>query len=290
MSLALTAGSTVACPPAFLPAIRLPSPSPLPPPGVSPPELAQDHPPAVGALHPPSSPDCMGDHGDALLPLQHLPAEVRPREKLLARGPAALADAELLAILLRTGLPGRSVVVFAQEVLDHFGGLAGLLRADPQALGEVHGVGPAKGAALSAVLEIARRALRQPLTESPVFDHVDTVRDYLALQLGGLSNECFAVMFLDTRHRLIRLEILSQGTLSHTIAYPREVVKRALALNAGAVILSHNHPSGCPEPSPQDIEMTRTMTQALALVEVRLLDHFIVGAGRVVSMAELGCL
>ncbi|UXH80946.1 RadC family protein [Roseateles amylovorans] len=219
-----------------------------------------------------------------------LPPDARPREKLIAHGASALADAELLAVLLRTGLPGRSVIAFAQQVLDQFGGLAGLLRADPKSLRQVHGLGPAKGAALSAVLEIARRALRQPLSQAPVFDAVDTVRDYLALQLGGLQNECFAVMFLDTRHRLISLETLSHGTLSHTIAYPREVVKRALALNAGAAILAHNHPSGHAEPSTQDIELTRTMTAALGLVEVRMLDHFIVGADRVVSMAELGCL
>ncbi|MET0210666.1 MAG: DNA repair protein RadC [Burkholderiaceae bacterium] len=222
--------------------------------------------------------------------LTALPPEVRPREKLLARGPAALADAELLALLLRTGLPGQPVLQLAQALLDRYGGVAGLLRVEPASLADIKGMGPAKQAALTAVLEIARRALRQPLTEAPVFESAQFVRTYLRLHFDGLKTECFAVMFLDVRHRLIALETMFQGSLSHTIVYPRDVVKRALALDAAAVILVHNHPSGHTDPSPQDIQMTQAMIAALALIEVKVLDHFIIGAGEPTSLTDLGYL
>lgn len=143
---------------------------------------------------------------------------------------------------------------------------------------------------LAAVMELARRGLREGLSDQPVFESVDAVRTYLRLQLDALPHECFAVMFLDVRHRLIRMDNMFRGTLSHTIAYPREVVKRALALEAAAVILAHNHPSGHAQPSEADIRLTRTLKEALALVEVSVLDHFVVGAGQAVSMAELGLL
>ncbi|MDH0864687.1 DNA repair protein RadC [Mitsuaria sp. GD03876] len=222
--------------------------------------------------------------------LAALPPEARPREKLIARGAAALADAELLAILLRTGRPGRPVLSLSREVLDRCGGLRALLRAEGPSLEGIKGLGPSKRTTLLAVLEIARRALRTALADGPVFESASAVRDYLRLEYDALRAECFGVMFLDTRHRLIALETLFQGTLSHTIAYPREVVKRALALNAAAVILVHNHPSGHTDPSPEDLQLTRVMIQALALVDVKVLDHFIVGAGDAVPLTDLGLL
>jgi len=224
------------------------------------------------------------------MPLTHLPPDARPREKLLARGPQALADAELLALLLRTGIQGTSVLQMAQELLDRFGGWAGLLATSVQDLGKVKGLGPAKRAEIAAVLEIARRSLNQRLVEKPAMNDVDTVKTYLRLHLAALGHEVFAVLFLDAQLRLIAMETLFQGSLSHTTVHPREVVKRALALSAGAAILAHNHPSGVAEPSRADELLTKHLSQALALVDVRVVDHFIVGAGEVVSFAERGLL
>ncbi|WP_416757636.1 RadC family protein [Roseateles sp. So40a] len=221
--------------------------------------------------------------------LQALPASLRPREKLLARGATVLSDAELLAVLLRTGLPGRSVLHLADDLLAHCGGVADLLKGDLLTrLGDFKGLGPAKRCTLMAVLELARRAYAHTLQRAPVFESAADVRAFLTLHYAGRGAECFAVMFLDVRHRLIALETLFEGTLSHTIAHPREVVKRALALNAAAVILVHNHPSGHTEPSPQDVELTCVMRETLALVDVKVLDHFIVGAGDAVPMTDLG--
>ncbi len=222
--------------------------------------------------------------------MKHLPADQRPREKLLARGPAALADAELLALLLRTGYQGRGVVELAQDVLDRFEGFAGLLNIEPAMLKGLKGLGPAKRAELLAVMEMARRALAQQLRDMPVFDSPGKVKDYLALQLGGREQEVFAVLFLDAQHRLQRLETLFTGTLTQTSVYPREVVRRALVLNAGAVVLAHNHPSGLAEPSRADEYLTQTLKTALALVDVRVLDHVVVGRGQTVSLAERGLL
>ncbi|HVK31515.1 MAG TPA: DNA repair protein RadC, partial [Burkholderiaceae bacterium] len=171
-------------------------------------------------------------------PLKDLPPDARPREKLLARGPASLADAELLALLLRTGLAGRGVLQFAQSLLDDFGGLAGLLAAPPESLGRVRGLGPAKRAELSAVTEIARRSVAARLREAPVFDAPAAVRHFLQLQIATRPYEVFVVLFLDTQQRLIAFEELFRGTLAQTSVYPREVVKRALALNAAAVVLA----------------------------------------------------
>ena len=221
---------------------------------------------------------------------KQLPADQRPREKLLAKGAGALADTELLALLLRTGLTGRDVFALAQDVLNHCGGFAGLLQRDPAELHAVRGLGPAKVAELAAVAEIARRALAQQMTQRPVFDAPQKVRDYLALQLGGRPQEVFAVLFLDGQHRLIILRELFQGTLTQTSVYPREVVKAALAHNAAAVILAHNHPSGLAEPSRADEYLTATLKTALALVDVRVLDHIIVGRGQTVSLAERGLM
>jgi len=224
------------------------------------------------------------------MPLTHLPPDARPREKLLARGPQALADAELLALLLRTGIQGTSVLQLAQQMLDRFGGWAGLLAASVPDLGRVKGLGPAKRAEIAAVLEIARRSLNQQLTEKSTMNDVDTVKAYLRLQLGGLGHEVFAVLFLDAQLRLIAMETLFQGSLTHTTVHPREVVKRALALGAAAAILAHNHPSGVAEPSKADELMTQRLSQALALVDVRVVDHLVVGADEVVSFAERGLI
>ena len=224
------------------------------------------------------------------MPLTHLPPDARPREKLLARGPQALADAELLALLLRTGVKGTPVLQLAQGLLDRFGGWAGLLAAGVQDLGTVKGLGPAKRAEIAAVLEIARRSLQQRLAEKPALNDVDTVKNFLRLHLGSLTREVFAVLFLDAQLRLIAMETMFHGSLTSTTVHAREVVKRALELGAGAVILAHNHPSGVAEPSRADELLTRHLSQALALVEVRVLDHLVVGAGEVVSLAERGLL
>jgi DNA repair protein RadC len=220
--------------------------------------------------------------------LKDLPQEARPREKLLSRGPAALSDAELLALLLRSGIQGKNVLQLAQELVDRFGGVAGLLHMPAEALKTVKGLGPAKRAELVAVLELARRALAQQLTQKPLFNTPQAVRDYLQLQLGGLHHEVFAVLFLDSQHRLIALEEMFRGTLTQTSVYPREVVKHALTLNASSVVLAHNHPSGTAQPSRADEALTHTLKAALALVDVRVLDHFVVTASQAVSMAELG--
>lgn len=224
------------------------------------------------------------------MPLDQLPPDARPREKLLARGPAALADAELLALVLRTGVEGQGVLQWAQALLDRFGGLGGLLAAEPQALAHVKGMGPAKRAELAAVLELARRSLAVRLAAAPVFDSPQAVKDYLQLQLAGRPHEVFAVLFLDSQQRLIVFEELFRGTLAQTSVHPREVVKRALALNAAAAILAHNHPSGVAEPSRADEALTHTLKAALALVDVRVLDHIVVAHGGVVSFAERGLL
>ena len=222
--------------------------------------------------------------------LKDLPASTRPRERMLALGPAALADAELLALLLRTGLKGLSVLQLAQQMLDSFGGVAPLLRAGPAELKRIKGLGPAKRAELAAVLELARRSLNQELTEQPLFDSPAKVKEYLRMQLGGRAHEVFAVLFLDAQHRLIRLEEMFRGTLTQTSVYPREVVKRALEWHAGSVILAHNHPSGVAEPSRADEFLTQTLKSALALVDVRVLDHMVVGQSEVVSLAERGLM
>jgi len=222
--------------------------------------------------------------------LKDIPPAARPREKLLAQGPASLADAELIALLLRSGLPGVSVLQLAQQMLDHFGGLTGLLHAGPDDLKRIKGLGPAKRAEMAAVVELARRSLVQQLSERPVFDAPAKVRDYLRLQLAHREHEVFAVMFLDAQNRLLRLEEMFRGTLTQTSVYPREVVKRALEWQAAAVILAHNHPSGAAEPSRADEFLTQTLKSALTLVDVRVLDHLVVGQGSVVSFAERGLL
>ena len=222
--------------------------------------------------------------------LKDLPEDARPREKLLARGPGALSDAELLALLLRTGLPGKNALQMGQELVDTFGGVAGLLHTSASDLQRIKGLGPAKRAELVAVLELARRALAQQLQDKPLFSTPQAVRDYLQLQLGSRPHEIFAVLFLDSQHRLIALEELFRGTLTQTSVYPREVVVRALAHQAGSVVLAHNHPSGEARPSRADEALTQTLKAALGLVDVRVLDHFVVTRTEAVSMAQRGLL
>ena len=237
------------------------------------------------------------------MPLKDLPADAQPREKLLARGPAALADAELLAILLRTGIVGKNVLQMAQELLEPpgvdpdtgtitggFGGIAGLLHTSAADLERIKGLGPAKRAELVAVLELARRALAQQLQEGEVFDSPDAVKHYLQLHLAYKGHEVFAVLFLDSQHRLLALEEMFRGTLTQTSVYPREVVLRALHHQAAAVVLSHNHPSGNVQPSRADEALTQTLKTTLALIDVRVLDHVIVAPGQALSMAEKGLL
>ncbi len=235
------------------------------------------------------------------MPLKDLPTDAQPREKLLARGPGALSDAELLALLLRTGIQGKGVLQMAQELLDPpsrdastghisggFGGIGGLLHASAEDLRRIKGLGPAKRAELVAVLELARRALAQELQRGEVFDSPDAVKHYLQLHLAHKGHEVFAVLFLDAQHRLVALEELFRGTLTQTSVYPREVVLRALHHQAAAVVLAHNHPSGSVQPSRADEHLTQTLKTALALVDVRVLDHVIVAPGMALSMAEKG--
>lgn len=222
--------------------------------------------------------------------MKDLPAELRPREKLLAHGAAALADAELLALLLRTGLPGQGVLLWAQALLDRFGGVAGLLHAGLAELKGIKGLGPAKRAELAAVLELSRRVLATQLAQRPVFDRPQAVKDYLKLRLAELPHEVFAVLFLDAQHRLIACEEMFRGTLAQTSVHPREVVRRTLELNAAAVILAHNHPSGVGEPSRADELLTSTLRSALGLVDVRVLDHIVVARESVVSFSERGLM
>ncbi|MCE2918246.1 MAG: RadC family protein [Rubrivivax sp.] len=231
--------------------------------------------------------------------IKDLPSAERPREKLLARGASALADAELLALLLRTGTRGTGVLALAEQVLQASGGFAGLLAgeggaggvdgsAGVPAWGRVKGLGPARRAELLAVMEMARRAVGQRISDRPLLQSCRDVREYLSLRLAGLPHEVFCVMFLDHRHHLIAMETMFRGTLTQTSVHPREVVRRALALNASAVLLVHNHPSGVAEPSRADLLLTQVLRQSLQLVDVRVLDHLIVGMGQVQSLAERG--
>lgn len=223
--------------------------------------------------------------------LKDLPADARPREKLLARGAAALSDTELLALLLRTGTARAGVFQLAQGLLERFGGLAGLLHASAQELRQVHGLGgDAKRAELLAVLELARRAMAEQLRARAVFESPHAVKNYLQLHLARRPHEVFAALFLDAQNRLIAMEELFRGTLTQTSVYPREVVLKALQHHAAAVVLTHNHPSGTVQPSRADEALTQTLRAALALVDVRVLDHVIVAPGHALSMAEKGLL
>ena len=218
------------------------------------------------------------------------PPQERPRERLLAQGAGRLADAELVAVCLRSGIRGKSAVDLARELIAHYRGLAGLLGAEVADLRRVKGLGAAKAAQLAAVLELARRALREELRGGSALTTPSAVRDYLRLTLGSRAHEVFVCVHLDAQHRVIGAEELFRGTLTQTSVYPREVVKAALAANAAAVIFAHNHPSGVAQPSQADELLTRQLREALALVDVKVLDHFVIAGNQALSFAERGLL
>lgn len=218
------------------------------------------------------------------------PEDLRPRERLIKLGAQALSDAELLAVFLRVGVAGKSAVDLGRDMVGHFGSLKGLFAATLTDFSLVHGLGPAKFAQLQAVLELARRAIGEDLQAGATLSSPAAVKQYLQLLLGAKTHEAFVVLFLDVKNRLIASEELFRGTLTHTSVYPREVVKAALGHNAASLMLAHNHPSGTPEPSPADFALTKALKQALALVDVRVLDHFVVAGRHVHSFAEHGQL
>ncbi len=218
------------------------------------------------------------------------PLDERPREKMLARGAAALSDAELLAIFLRTGTAGKTALDVARELLDRHDGLRGLLEASHESLCSTPGLGPAKVVLLRAALELGSRHLDATLRKGDALTDVASTRRYLTSRLRHHSHEVFACLFLDNRHRVFAFEELFQGSIAGASVHPRHVVKRCLHHNAAAVILAHNHPSGVADPSQADEQITRRLKEALALVDVRVLDHFVVGDGECVSFAESGLL
>ncbi len=222
--------------------------------------------------------------------IRNWPAQDRPRERLLEYGAGSLTDAQLLAIFLRTGVAGRSAVDLARDLLGQFGGLRALLQADLRTFSAHLGLGPAKFAQLQAVLEMSRRHLAENLSRDSVLESPTAVREYLKAQLRHEEHEVFGCLFLDAKHRVLAFEALFHGTIDGANVYLRQVVKRALAHNAAALILCHNHPSGSVEPSQADCRLTAQIKEALALVDVRVLDHFIIGEGVPLSMAERGLL
>jgi DNA repair protein RadC len=213
------------------------------------------------------------------------PAAERPRERLLERGAGYLTDAELVAVLLRTGTRGKNAVELARELLETFGGITGMLAAK---LAAVKGLGPAKRAQLAAALELARRAIGEELKAGALLTSPGAVRDYLRLAIGARQQEVFVCIWLDAQHRVIRFDEPFRGTLTQTSVYPREIVKSALEVNAAAVIFAHNHPSGAAQPSQADELLTRSLKEALALVDIKVLDHFIVAGNQAISFAERG--
>ena len=218
------------------------------------------------------------------------PAAERPREKLIELGAEALSDAELLAIFLRVGVTGKSAVDLARDLITQFGSLNGIFAATEHELSQVHGIGTSKYVQLQAIFEMSRRALSEQLQQRDVFKSPQAVRDYLVLKLGSLTKEVFLVLFLDTQNRLLASEEMFSGSLSETSVYPREVVKRALYHNAASVIFAHNHPSGIAQQSQADELITKQLKQALVLIDVRVLDHFIVAGNNTLSFLERGLL
>lgn len=217
------------------------------------------------------------------------PLAERPRERLLAHGAAVLSDAELLAIFLRTGIPGKSAVELARELLANSNGLRGLL-VSPENLQNIKGLGPAKIAQLAAVMEVARRCLKEDLSSASALTSPGAVRDYLRLAISNREHEVFVCLWLDAQHRVIASEELFRGTLTQTSVYPREIVKAGLKANAAAVIFAHNHPSGVAQPSQADELLTRNLKEALSLVDIKVLDHFVVAGHQTLSFAERGLL
>jgi DNA repair protein RadC len=227
---------------------------------------------------------------EGVMAITDWPADERPREKLLQRGAAALADAELLAIFLRTGVTGKSAVDLARDLLQEHGGLSALLAASREQFCASHGLGDAKFVQLQAVVEMSRRYLAEALQQRQVFSSAVFTRQFLLAQLRQEVREVFAVMYLDNQHQLIRYEPLFYGTIDGAAVYPREIARRALELHAAALIVAHNHPSGIAEPSDADIRITRRIRDALALLDMRLLDHCVVAGPEVISLAERGLL
>jgi len=217
------------------------------------------------------------------------PLDRRPRERLLAEGAEMLRDAELLAVLLRTGVRGKNAIELGSELLTRFGSITGLLSAGSELL-DVKGLGQAKTAQFAAAIELARRAMREELAERSALTSPGAVRDYLRVALGHRAHEVFVCIWLDAQHKVIGVEETFRGTLTQTSVYPREIVKKALARNAAAVIFAHNHPSGVAQPSQADELLTRNLKEALALVEVKVLDHFIIAGNQAISFAERGLL
>lgn len=220
--------------------------------------------------------------------ISNWPVHQRPRERLIRDGAQALSDAELLAVFLRVGVRGKNAVELAGDMVRHFGSLQALLRASLKDFTNVPGLGPAKYAQLNAVIELARRAISDEMLSGESICSPQAAKEYLRLAMAGRPYESFHVLFLDVRNRLIAARELFRGTLTHTSVYPREVVREALTRNAASVMLAHNHPSGTPEPSEADVLLTRSLVQALALVDIRILDHFVVAGHRVHSFAENG--
>jgi len=225
-----------------------------------------------------------------MMTIKDWPSAERPREKLLAHGVGALSDAELLALFFGTGVAGRTAVDVARDALGTFGGLTGLLLAERSAFCATHGLGEARYTLLQAALEVSRRHLFAALRERDVLSSPADVRRYLALHLTGLPHEVFSALLLDNRHRVIEYRELFRGTIDSAAVYPREVVKHCLSRNAAAVIFAHNHPSGVAEPSDTDVRLTRKLVDALALVDVRVLDHLVIGQGVQTSLAERGLM
>lgn len=218
------------------------------------------------------------------------PVAERPREKLIELGAQALSDAELLAIFLRVGVVGKSAVDLARDLLIQFGSLNGIFAATEHELSQVHGIGSSKYVQLQAIFEMSRRALNEQLQQRDVLASPQAVRDYLVLKLGSYTKEAFLVLFLDTQNRLLATEEMFSGSLSETSVYPREIVKRVLHHNAAAVIFAHNHPTGNVKQSQADELLTKQLQQALALIDVKVLDHFIVAGNNTLSFSQTGLL
>ncbi len=232
----------------------------------------------------------MASDGGLNMAIRDWPAAERPREKLIDLGAQALSDAELLAIFLRVGVVGKSAVDLARDLLSQFGSLNAIFAATENELSQVHGIGSSKYVQLQAIFEMSRRALSEQLQQQDVFNSPQQVHDYLCLKLGSLTQEVFLVLFLDAQNRLQASEEMFNGTLMQTSVYPREVVKRAMFHNAASVIFAHNHPSGVAEQSQADELITTQLKQALALVDVKVLDHFIVAGNNTMSFVERGLL
>ena len=224
------------------------------------------------------------------MPISDWPEQERPREKLLSKGAASLSDAELLAIFLRTGLQGKTAIDLSRDLLTEFDSLRGIVEADSRSFCQIRGLGLAKYSQIQAAIELGKRYLQENLGEKDVLSSPNDTKNFLLAQLRAYQHEVFACLFLDNRHQIISFDEMFKGTIDGASVYPREVVKQALARNAAAVIFAHNHPSGVAEPSLADKNITQRLQEALKLVDIRVLDHFIIGDNTAVSFAELGLL